>query len=224
MYTIMIVEDDQIICNVLKQTLEKWQFKVVYVSDFSQVDQFFNQMKPHLILMDITLPFYSGFHWTTEIRKNSKVPIIFISSNDTKMDMLLAMNMGADDYIVKPFDLEILVAKIQSLLRRTYNFTNPTDVITHKGLVVDLINATVTYQKRTINLTKNEYKILHILLENKGKSVSREKIMQRLWDDESFIDNNTLTVNVARLRKKLVAVGLEHFITTQKGVGYVISH
>jgi len=218
----MIVEDDRIICKVLKEILEKWQLKVVFVSDFNCVDQFFLMMKPHIVLMDISLPFYNGFHWTNQIRKVSKVPIIFISSKDTKMDMLLAMNMGADDYIVKPFDVEIVVAKIQALLRRSYRFIKEVDNLQHQGLVLHNGSATAYYHNKPIDLTKNEYQILHILLENKGNSVTREKIMQRLWDDESFIDDNTLTVNMTRLRKKLASVGLDDFIRTKKGVGYII--
>lgn len=221
-YTVMIVEDDRIICKVLKEILEKWQLKVVFVSDFNCVDQFFLMMKPHIVLMDISLPFYNGFHWTNQIRKVSKVPIIFISSKDTKMDMLLAMNMGADDYIVKPFDVEIVVAKIQALLRRSYRFIKEVDNLQHQGLVLHNGSATAYYHNKPIDLTKNEYQILHILLENKGNSVTREKIMQRLWDDESFIDDNTLTVNMTRLRKKLASVGLDDFIRTKKGVGYII--
>ena len=221
-YTVMIVEDDSIICKVLKEILEKWQLKVVFVSDFNCVDQFFLMMKPHIVLMDISLPFYNGFHWTNQIRKVSKVPIIFISSKDTKMDMLLAMNMGADDYIVKPFDVEIVVAKIQALLRRSYRFIKEVDNLQHQGFVLHNGSATAYYHNKQIDLTKNEYQILHILLENKGNSVTREKIMQRLWDDESFIDDNTLTVNMTRLRKKLASVGLDDFIRTKKGVGYII--
>ena len=221
-YTVMIVEDDSIICKVLKEILEKWQLKVVFVSDFNCVDQYFLMMKPHIVLMDISLPFYNGFHWTNQIRKVSKVPIIFISSKDTKMDMLLAMNMGADDYIVKPFDVEIVVAKIQALLRRSYRFIKEVDNLQHQGFVLHNGSATAYYHNKQIDLTKNEYQILHILLENKGNSVTREKIMQRLWDDESFIDDNTLTVNMTRLRKKLASVGLDDFIRTKKGVGYII--
>jgi len=221
-YTVMIVEDDRIICKVLKEILEKWQLKVVFVSDFNCVDQYFLMMKPHIVLMDISLPFYTGFHWTNQIRKVSKVPIIFISSKDTKMDMLLAMNMGADDYIVKPFDVEIVVAKIQALLRRSYRFIKEVDNLQHQGFVLHNGSATAYYHNKQIDLTKNEYQILHILLENKGNSVTREKIMQRLWDDESFIDDNTLTVNMTRLRKKLASVGLDDFIRTKKGVGYII--
>jgi len=221
-YTVMIVEDDSIICKGLKEILEKWQLKVVFVSDFNCVDEYFLMMKPHIVLMDISLPFYNGFHWTNQIRKVSKVPIIFISSKDTKMDMLLAMNMGADDYIVKPFDVEIVVAKIQALLRRSYRFIKEVDNLQHKGLVLHNGSATAYYHNKQIDLTKNEYQILHILLENKGNSVTREKIMQRLWDDESFIDDNTLTVNMTRLRKKLASVGLDDFIRTKKGVGYII--
>ena len=182
----------------------------------------FADFAPHLVLLDIALPFFNGYHWCSEIRKVSKVPVIFISSASDNMNIVMAMNMGADDFIAKPFDQSVLIAKIQAMLRRTYAFAASVPVLEHRGALLNTGDNTLTFQEKTIPLTKNEYRILLALMENKGKVVSREKLMQRLWETDSFVDENTLTVNVNRLRKKLDAAGLQDFITTKFGVGYLI--
>ena len=175
-----------------------------------------------LVLMDIRLPFYNGYYWCTEIRKVSKVPVIFLSSVADNMNIVMAMNMGGDDFIPKPFDLEVLTAKIQALLRRSYDFTGTSSMLEHKGAVLNLLNATLTWNGGQIELTKNELKILQTLMEHKEKIVSREELMEKLWESDAYVDENTLSVNVNRLRKKLSSVGLDDFILTKKGIGYRI--
>ena len=222
MYKILIVEDDMVIAKTLANHLAKWNYDVRYVTDFKNVDEEFIEFEPQLVLLDIMLPFYNGYHWCTEIRKVSKVPVIFISSMSDNMNIVMAINMGEDEFIEKPFDLNVITAKIQALLRRTYAFQGAVNVIEHNGVMLNLNDATVIYQDRKLALTKNDYKILQILLENVGKIVSREEIMTRLWESNEFIDDNTLTVNVTRLRKKLEEIGLSDFIVTKKGIGYII--
>lgn len=222
LYKIMIVEDDMTIASVLSEHFLKWGFDAFYVKDFNNIIEQFAASDPQLLLLDISLPFYNGYHWCSEIRKISKVPIIFISSNATNMNIVMAMNMGGDDYITKPFDLTVLVAKVQSLLRRTYSFQCQTNIIEHKGTVLILGDASISYKGKKIELTKNELRILELLLAHKGNIVSRDTIMKKLWDSDSFIDDNTLTVNVTRLRKKLEQAGLSDFIVTKKGLGYMV--
>ena len=211
-----------VIAKTLANHLAKWNYDVRYVTDFKNVDEEFIEFEPQLVLLDIMLPFYNGYHWCTEIRKVSKVPVIFISSMSDNMNIVMAINMGGDEFIEKPFDLNVITAKIQALLRRTYAFQGAVNVIEHNGVMLKLNDATVIYQDRKLALTKNDYKILQILLENVGKIVSREEIMTRLWESNEFIDDNTLTVNVTRLRKKLEEIGLSDFIVTKKGIGYII--
>jgi DNA-binding response OmpR family regulator len=182
----------------------------------------FADYQPHLVLMDITLPFMGGYHWCQEIRKVSAVPIIFISSASDNMNIIMAINMGADDFIAKPFDASLLIAKVQALLRRTYDFGQAAPVLEASGAVLSTGDNTLTYNGRKIDLSKNEYRILYTLMQNKGKVVSREKLMEALWETDSFVDENTLTVNVGRLRKKLDALGLHDFIVTKFGVGYML--
>lgn len=220
MFKILIVEDDLTIAEILEQHLSKWGMQAEHVTDFGGVLEHFARFQPQLVLMDITLPFYSGYYWCGEIRKLSKVPIVFLSSASDNMNLIMAINMGGDDFIPKPFDLEVVTAKVQAMLRRAYSFQGQVPLLEHRGAILNLGDATLTYQGRKIDLTKNEFKILHILLENKGKAVSRDGIMKQLWESESFIDDNTLTVNVTRLRRKLEEAGLCDFILTQKGVGY----
>lgn len=222
MYKILVVEDDRTIANSVKDNLIQWGFDAEISEDFNHVMEQFLRYDPQLILLDINLPMYNGYHWCTQIRKVSKVPIIFLSSSNDNMNIVMAMNMGADDFISKPFDLIVLVAKIQALLRRTYDFQGESNVLEHKGAMLNLKNASLTYQEQKLDLTKNEFRIMETLVENKGKIVSRDTIMMKLWDSECFIDDNTLTVNVTRLRKKLEEVGLTNFILTKKGVGYYI--
>lgn len=222
MYKLLIVEDDMMIEKILESHLEKWGYEVKCITDFEKVYQTFLDFEPHLVLLDISLPFFNGFHWCGEIRKVSKVPIVFISSASDNMNIVMAINMGADDFVEKPFDLNVITAKIQALLRRAYSFQGSVNVIEHKGVVLKLNDASVSYEEKHLELTKNDYKILQFLLENVGKIVSREEIMVRLWENEEFIDDNTLTVNVTRLRKKLETIGVKEFIITKKGIGYMI--
>ena len=223
MYRILIVEDDLGIASAMEQQATLWDFDVRCVADFRNVMADFAEYNPHLVLLDIGLPFFNGYHWCSEIRKVSKVPILFISSASDNMNIVMAVNMGADDFIAKPFDQSVLIAKIQAILRRTYDFASSVPVFEHRGALLSTGDNTLTFQEKNIPLTKNEYRILLALLENKGKVVSRERLMERLWKTDSFIDENTLTVNVNRMRKKLDAAGLQDFITTKFGVGYLIS-
>ena len=222
MYRIFIVEDDEIIANLLKKNLCSWGYDVSCAEDFSNIIQEFVRRDPQLVLLDLKLPFYNGFHWCEEIRRISQVPVIFISSAADNMNIVMAMNMGADDFIPKPFDQSVLMAKLQALLRRAYNFSQGSPVIEHCGAILNTGDNTLTYKEEKIDLTKNEYRILLSLMENRGKVVSREKLMERLWETDLFVDENTLTVNVNRLRKKLDAADLEDFIRTKHGVGYII--
>ena len=223
MYRIMIIEDDRGIAEAISVQAALWDLETVCVQDFRNVMGEFAAAAPHLVLLDISLPFYDGYYWCREIRSVSRVPVIFISSASDNMNIVMAMNMGADDFIAKPFDQSVLMAKIQAMLRRTYDFAVSTPVLEHRGALLNLGDNTLTWQGSRIALTKNEYRILLTLMQNKGWVVSRERLMELLWESDSFVDENTLTVNVNRLRKKLDAAGLENFITTRFGVGYLIS-
>lgn len=222
MYNILIIEDDLTIAKTLCAHLQKWDYQVTFITDFKNILEHFIELEPQLVLLDISLPFFNGFHWCNEIRKVSKVPIIFISSAAENMNIVMAMNMGADDFISKPFDLSVLTAKVQAILRRTYAFAGQVNVMEHKQAILNLSDNTFMYRDSKLELTKNEFKILQILFENIGKTVLRDAIMMRLWESDSYIDDNTLTVNVTRLRKKLAGIGLEEFIFTRKGIGYII--
>ena len=215
-----MVEDDEIIARSIREHLQAWNYDVCCVEDFSNVVSEFVRFDPQLVLMDITLPFFNGYHWCSEIRKISKVPVIFLSSAADNMNIVMAVNMGADDFIPKPFDLEVLTVKIQAMLRRSYDFAGTGSMLEHKGAILNLNETTLTYQEQKIELTKNEFRILEILMENKEKVVSRETLMTKLWESDNYVDENTLSVNVNRLRKKLEALGLEEFILTKKGIGY----
>lgn len=222
MYRLMIVEDDRGIADAIAAHARSWDFDVHCTEDLRAVSTEFAAFNPHILLLDISLPFFNGYHWCSEIRKISKVPIIFISSAADNMNIVMAMNMGADDFIAKPFDISVLMAKIQALLRRSYDFAQSSPVIEHRGAFLDTGDNSLTYRGERIPLTKNEYRILLCLMENREKTVSREKLMEKLWESDAFVDENTLTVNVNRLRKKLDAAGLGGFITTKFGVGYII--
>ncbi len=222
MQRIFIVEDDRGIAEAVASQAERWAFDVRIASDFRDVAGEATQFQPHIVLMDIGLPFFSGYYWCGEIRKTSRVPIIFLSSAADNMNIVMAMNMGGDDFIAKPFDMSVLMAKIQALLRRAYDFAQPSPLLSHRGAVLDAGSGTLKYEGRTIELTRNELRILLALMEKRGNVVSREKLMERLWETDSFVDENTLTVNVNRLRKKLDAAGLTGFIATRFGVGYII--
>lgn len=218
----MIVEDDDIIAGTVKKHLEQWQYDVHIAADLSNVMGEFTDYSPHIVLMDIKLPFYNGYHWCSEIRRVSKLPIMFLSSASDNMNIVMAMNMGADDFIAKPFDSAVLIAKIQALLRRAYDFGTGVNVLEHGGALLDTAQQTLCYGEKTVALSKNEFRILLVLMEHKGQVVSREMLMQKLWESESFVDENTLSVNVNRLRKRLEQVGLCDFIETKFGVGYLI--
>ena len=222
MYRIFLVEDDETIARLIKKHLEKWEYEVSTVQDFGNVLGEFAVCDPQLVLLDIRLPFYNGYHWCTQIRQASKVPIIFLSSVSDNMNIVMAMNMGADDFIPKPFDLEVLTAKVQALLRRSYDFAGSSSMLEHKGMLLNLSDATLLYQEQKVELTKNELKILQTLIENKTQVVTRETLMTRLWESDMYVDENTLSVNVNRLRKKLTSIGLEDSILTKKGIGYQI--
>lgn len=222
MYRLLIVEDDRGIAEAIKLSAEVWDIQVRCIDDFRGVMSIFAEFSPHIVLMDVSLPFFNGYHWCAEIRRVSKVPIIFISSASDNMNMIMAMSMGADDFIAKPFDQSVLTAKLRALLRRTYDFTAAVPILEHKDALLNTGDGTLTYKGQKISLSKNEFRILYVLMENKGRVVSREKLMSCLWETDSFIDENTLTVNVGRLRKRLDAAGLEGFIATRFGVGYVI--
>lgn len=222
MLKIMIVEDDQTIASVLARELEKWNYEPVVTENFTQVMETFHQEMPQLVLMDIQLPAFNGYYWCQEIRKVSQVPIIFVSSRSENMDIVMAIQMGGDDYIQKPFDLTVALAKIQALLRRTYDFNDTDNYLRVGDVVLKPGESKLLFQDEEIDLTRNELKVLELLFQQKKTFVSREEIMVRLWEDESFIDDNTLAVLIARLRKKLNQIGLEHFIVTKKGLGYSI--
>ena len=222
MYRIFLVEDDRGIADAIAAQTALWGMETVCVKDFRAVLAEFTACAPQLVLLDISLPFYDGYHWCREIRSVSKVPVIFISSASDSMNIVMAMNMGADDFIAKPFDQSVLMAKINALLRRTYDFGGAVDVLEHRGALLNTGDGSLTYAGEKLDLTKNEFRILLTLMRSKGRTVSREKLMETLWESDEFVDDNTLTVNVGRLRKKLDAAGLRDFIVTKHGVGYLI--
>lgn len=224
MHKILLVEDDEVIRQQVKKMLEQWGYEVVLVEDFMEVLTSFVKEEPHLVLMDIGLPLFNGYHWCQEIRKVSKVPIMFLSSRDQAMDIVMAINMGGDDFVTKPFDQNVLLAKIQGLLRRSYEFGKDQSLLEYRSVILNLKAMDLVYQGEVVSLTKNEFQILQVLFERAGNIVSREDLMKELWNSDFFIDDNTLSVNVARLRKKLEAVGLKDFIETKKGVGYGLRH
>ena len=222
MYKILIIEDDMAMAQAIEKEMKAWGNDARYVTDFQNVLSEFAQYGPHLVLLDITLPFYNGYHWCSEIRKVSSVPVIFISSAADNMNIIMAMNMGGDDFIAKPFALSVLTAKIQAILRRTYDMAGKVPVLEHKGAILNLYDTELTYNGEKVNLTTNEFRILQTLMENKGRLVSRDTLMTRLWETDNYIEENTLTVNIARLRKKLEKAGMTDFIRTKVGGGYII--
>lgn len=222
MYRLFIIEDDSGIAEAKATQAEMWGLQATCAHGFRNIMAEFAEVDPHIVLLDISLPFFNGYYWCGEIRKVSKVPIIFISSASDNLNMVMAMNMGADDFISKPFDQSVLMAKLQAMLRRTYDFAPSVPVLEHKGALLCVGDNTLCYKGEKIPLSKNEFRILHILMENKGRVVSRERLMEALWQTDCFVDENTLTVNVGRLRKRLESAGLCGFITTKFGVGYII--
>ena len=223
MYKIFIVEDDKVLCNNIEEGIAKWGFSVVSIENFENVLEEFAKHNPHLVIMDINLPCFDGFYWCKKIRDISKVPIIFLSSRDSNMDIVMAVNMGGDDYVTKPFSMDILLAKIQALLRRTYSYGQEEgQIIECNGAILNINDGTLTYNDKSMELTRNEFKILQLLMRNQGKIVARDRIMRALWESEYFISENTLTVNINRLRKSIEDIGLEDFILTKKSQGYMI--
>ena len=223
MYRILIVEDDMDIAHAIKKHLEAWNLQARCVENFADVMTEFSAYNYHLVLMDITLPFFNGYYWCQEIRKVSKVPVLFISSANESMNIVMAMNMDGDEFIEKPFDLNVVTAKVQAVLRRTYEFQGSVDVMQWHGAYLNLADATIEYQKNKMELTKNEFRLFQMLLEHAGKIVSRDALITRLWESDEFIDDNTLTVNMTRLRKKLEQIGLKEVIQTKKGIGYMVA-
>lgn len=220
MYRILLVEDDPVILEQISRHLGKWGYEVTSVTDFTNVLSDVTKFDPQLILMDIGLPFYNGYYWCGEIRKISQVPILFLSSASDNMNIVMAVNMGGDDFVAKPFDLEVLSAKIQAILRRAYSFKGQSAVLDYQGVILNLTDMSLLNNGKKIELSKNEFRIMQVLFEHAGNPVTREEIMKRLWDNECFVDDNTLTVNVNRLRKVLEEGGLPNFIATKKGIGY----
>ncbi len=222
MYRLLIVEDDAGIAEGIQAQARLWEMQTHIVRNFRNVMTEFAEFDPHLVLLDIGLPFFNGYHWCSRIRQVSRVPILFISSASDNLNMIMAMNLGADDFIAKPFDGSVLMAKIQAMLRRSYDFAPSMPVLEHRGALLNTGDSTLTYGAQRVSLSKNEYKILLTLMEQKGRVVSRERLMERLWETDAFVDENTLSVNVNRLRKRLEAVGLANFIVTKFGMGYLI--
>ncbi|MCY8233059.1 response regulator transcription factor [Priestia endophytica] len=223
MFKIMIIEDDEKIRKIVADTLTKWKYEVIEIKEFDHILDDFEKSQPDLILLDINLPTFDGFYWCQKIRAISSVPILFLSSRNQNMDIIMAINMGGDDFIQKPFDLDVLVAKISALLRRNYTYQNgPNLKLTHRNLSLYVTNSTIQFEEQSIELSRNEFIILQLMMRRIGKIVSRDDLMQALWNDEQFVDDNTLTVNVNRLRRKISGIGLEDFIVTRKGMGYLI--
>lgn len=222
MYRILLIEDDFALAQVIKKQIESWGNKVQLISDFQNIISTFVEYNPHLVLVDIGLPFFNGYHWCNEIRKISNVPVVFLSSASDNMNIVMAMNMGGDDFIPKPVEPMVLNAKIQAILRRAYNLSGQVPALEHLGAVLNLNDSSLTYGEERIELTKNEFRIIQTLMEQKGKIVSRDQLMTRLWQDDCYVEENTLTVNVNRLRKKLESAGLTDFIKTKVGSGYII--
>lgn len=220
MYKIFLVEDDETIAKMVKNHLEKWDYKVRIAQKFDRIMEEFVDYEPQLVLMDIGLPFYNGYHWCTQIRKVSNVPVVFLSSAADNMNIVMAVTMGADDFIAKPFDMQVLTVKIQAILRRSYDFAGNSSVLEHKGAMLNISEAELSYEGESLELTKNELKILQTLFENKASIVTRDTLMTKLWESDTYVDENTLSVNVNRLRKKLASIGLSDFIITKKGIGY----
>lgn len=221
-YRVFLVEDDPVISRTTASHLTMWGFEVFAVQDFDRVMEDFSAFDPHVALLDIGLPRRSGYYWCEEIRRRSKIPIVFLSSASDNMNIITAMNLGGDDFIAKPFDLSVLTAKLQAVLRRAYSLQGSLNVIERGGAVLDLAGASLSCPNGKLELTKNEFRILQVLMENGGHVVSRSDLMTRLWESDSFIDDNTLTVNMTRLRKRLEEAGLPDFIVTKKGIGYLI--
>ena len=222
MYRILLVEDDAALADAITKVLTAWGHEVQKVRDFRRVTEEFAEWKPQIVLMDLMLPFFNGHHWTQELRRITSVPIVYLSSASDNLNIVMAMNMGGDDFIAKPFDLSVLTAKVQAMLRRTYEFAGQSSLLERGGAILSANDSSLSFAGICLELSKNEYRILQVLMQAGGAIVPRETLMQRLWESDSFVDENTLSVNVARLRKKLEGIGLTDFIVTKKGVGYQV--
>ncbi|MDO4548385.1 MAG: response regulator transcription factor [Clostridia bacterium] len=222
MMRIFIVEDDDAIAQAIINALESWEYEIRRGENYRDILPEFESFNPHLVLMDVLLPCFNGYHWCQKIRETSNVPVVFITSQSDNMNLIMAMNMGGDDFIAKPFDMDVLLAKIRAILRRAYDFIAGTSSISHGGAVLNMADATIRAGAEQIDLSKNEYRIMQVLMENAGSTVSREALMERLWQTDSYIDENALAVNMTRLRKKLAAAGLDELIKTRRGIGYII--
>lgn len=224
MIDIFLVEDDKALSREIHMCLSKWGYRTHEAKNLDNIAEEVIAINPKLVLMDINLPFYDGFYWCNKIRNILKVPIIFISSRDNDMDIVMSINMGADDYIIKPFSTQVLVAKVQAILRRTYSYNNSlkVDIVKYKDVILNILESKIYFNDQFVELSKNEFKIINILMNNQGSIVSRDTIIEELWDSEEFISENTLTVNINRLRKTLENIGLNDFIVTKKGQGYYI--
>lgn len=221
-YKVMIIEDDEVIASTLKRQLGNWDLEGIIADDFKNILEEFIACDPALVLIDISLPYYNGYKWCEDIRKISKVPIIFISSMSDNLNIVMAMNMGADDFVVKPFNVDVLIAKILALLRRSYDYKVNSDLKEYKGLILDVGASLLYYNDQKVELTKNELKIMIVLFDNHGRIVSREQLMQKLWESDYYVDDNTLSVNMTRIRKKLESIKAYDVIKTKKGQGYII--
>ena len=221
MKKILIIEDDEAIRNELKTFLCRYNYDALVIEKFENIIEEIEKENADLILLDINLPIFDGFYICREIRKNSNVPIIIVTSRDSDIDELMSMNLGADDFITKPYNTQILLARINSVLKRVYS-KEVQESMVYKDLVLNLSNGTISYKDNTLNLTKNEIKILSYLIKNKGKIISRENLMEYLWNDDFFVDDNTLSVNITRLRKKIDSIGLKNPIETRRGLGYIM--
>lgn len=221
MASIFIVEDDEKIRNELIKLLEKYGYTCEASDDFAHMTEVILRQKPQLVLLDINLPVYDGFYLCREIRRSCQIPIIVVTSRDSDADELMSMNLGADDFITKPYNTQILLARISSVLKRAYP-SEPVSVLTHRGLELDISRSTVRFQGKETELSKNELRILHLLMCNKDRIISRDEIMNDLWQSEEFVDDNTLTVNINRLRKKLEGIGVYEYLMTRRGQGYLV--
>ncbi|NFO05408.1 response regulator transcription factor [Clostridium botulinum] len=222
MYKIMIVEDDVTIRDELKNLLNRYGYEVGITDDFSNVVNHIEQNNYDLILLDVNLPVFDGYHICREIRKKLDIPIIIVTSRDSEIDELMSMNLGADDFITKPYNTQILLARISSILKRTYKKNDSSEILKYKDLILDLSNGSVSYNNKYCELTKNELKILAYLIKNQNSIVSRDILMETLWSSDIFVDDNTLSVNVTRLRKKLDDIGIKDAIETRRGLGYIM--
>ena len=222
MYKILLIEDDIDLAKETALALQKWGFKVYLIDNFENIIEEFIEKKPEVVLLDVNLPLYNGFYWCEKIREISKTPIIFLSSRDSDMDLIMGINNGGDDYITKPFSIDVLVTKINAIIRRVYNYNKSNNILSYKDLMFDVEKGIIKYNDKSIELTKNEIKIFTLLLKNKDKVVSRESLMMSLWDSDEFVTDNALTVNINRLRSKVKDLGIDDFIKTKKGIGYIV--